>query len=230
MPADAHGNDRNRDQEPPRLKATEQRDLGRRILDLLEADLAREGYELLDVRVFLGGGRMQVRIYVDLPEGGITLDDVARASRTAGMLLEEADPIPGKYVIEVSSPGIRRPLRTVAHFQAACGQRVDLKVGSGGSTRRVRGVLLGVDQAGLTVEPPVKAGTDDDPAPETVALAEVVEANLDPDFDAQALINADRRQRKDQKRTERKAKAAEKARKRRPRKGSGPAGNDESGG
>lgn len=230
MPADAHGNDRNRDQEPPRLKATEQRDLGRRILALLEADLAREGYELLDVRVFLGGGRMQVRIYVDLPEGGITLDDVAGASRTAGMLLEEADPIPGKYVIEVSSPGIRRPLRTVAHFQAACGQRVDLKVGSGGGARRVRGVLRGVDQGVLTVEPPVKAGSDDEPTPETVPLADVVEANLDPDFDAQALINADRRQRKDQKRTERKAKAAEKARKRRPRKGSGPAGNDGSGG
>ena len=82
--------------------------LARRVLTLLEEDLAADGFEVLDVRVYLGGGRYQVRIYVDTAEG-IDLSGCARASRTAGMLLEEADPFPGPYVIEVSSPGVRRP-------------------------------------------------------------------------------------------------------------------------
>ena len=115
-----------------------------RIIDLLEPELAADGFDLLDVRVFRGGGRLQLRIFVDLLEGGISLDQVASASRTVGMLLEEADPFPGQYVIEVSSPGIRRPLRKLEHYQAAVGQKVDLKVpgqGSGASG----GVLQAVE-------------------------------------------------------------------------------------
>ena len=88
------------------------RQVAAQVITLLESELATAGYELLDVRIFRGGGRVQVRLYVDVPGGGITLDQCAKASRTAGMLLEEADLFAGPYVIEVSSPGIRRPLRT----------------------------------------------------------------------------------------------------------------------
>ena len=62
-----------------------------RIIALLEAELAAAGYELVDVRIFRGGGRLQVRVYLDTAAGGITLDQCAQASRTVGMLLEEAD-------------------------------------------------------------------------------------------------------------------------------------------
>jgi ribosome maturation factor RimP len=189
-----------------------------RIIDLLEPELAADGFDLLDIRVFRGGGRIQLRIFVDLLEGGISLDQVASASRTVGMLLEEADPFPGQYVIEVSSPGIRRPLRKLEHYQAVVGQKVDLKVPGQGS-RRVRGILLAVEGDQLVVKKQDAPEAEFEEAEEvTVALSRVQEGNLDPDFDVQALINADRRQRKEAKRSKRQAKSKKKgARKSRPR-------------
>ena len=195
-----------------------------RIIDLLEPELAADGFDLLDIRVFRGGGRIQLRIYVDLPEGAISLDQVASASRTVGMLLEEADPFPGQYVIEVSSPGIRRPLRKLEHYQAVVGQKVDLKVPGQGS-RRVRGILLAADGGQLVVQVRKQepGAPEDTESPETeevkVALGKVAEGNLDPEFDVQALINADRRLRKEAKRTRRQDKSLKKKgpRKSRPR-------------
>lgn len=168
--------------------------LAARVIGLLEPELASVGFDLVDARLFRGGGRIQVRIYLDLPGGGIGLGDCARASRTVGMLLEEADLFPGRYVIEVSSPGIRRPLRKPEHFAAVVGQKVDLKIARQG---RVRGVLKEAAPDRLSVE------TEPDGEIVTVVAAEVLEANLDPDFDVQALINADRRQRKAEKRDRR---------------------------
>ena len=183
-----------------------------RIIDLVESDLAAGGIDLLDIRIFRGGGRIQLRIYVDLLEGKISLAQVASASRTVGMLLEEADPFPGQYVIEVSSPGIRRPLRKLEHYQAAVGQKVDLKV-TGPGVRRVRGVLQEVEENRLVVEVAREEGETTEQV--TVELKRIAEGNLDPDFDVQALINADRRRRKDEKRTKRQAK--KKVRKMRPK-------------
>lgn len=187
-----------------------------RIIDLLESELATDGIDLLDIRLFRGGGRIQLRIYVDLHEGGISLDRVAAAARTVSMLLEEADPFPGQYVIEVSSPGIRRPLRKLEHYQAAVGQRVDLKV-AGQGTRRVRGVLQEVDGDRLVIRMIEADPAVEDRASEEVRIQmnRILEGNLDPDFDAQALINADRRRRKEEKRTRRQARKG--VRKSRPR-------------
>ena len=186
-----------------------------RIIALLEPELATDGFDLLDVRVFRGGGRHQLRIYVDLLDGAISLDQVATASRTAGMLLEEADPFPGQYVIEVSSPGIRRPLRKIEHYRAAVGQKVDLKV-PGRDGRRLRGLLKEIDGDDLVIE--TEAVEDGDEPTETrVKLGRVLEGNLDPEFDAQALINADRRKRRDEKKARRAGR--KKTRKVRPKAG-----------
>ena len=193
------------------------------VIRLLEPELGREGFDLLDVRHFQGGGRLQIRIYVDTPAGGITIDQVATAARTVSMLMEEADLIDGKYVIEVSSPGIRRPLRKPEHFRAACGQRIELKLAGEDRPHRLRGTLQEVRDDALLVAPLPPADHPEDGLPDQVVVwADVLEANLDPDFDAQALINADRRERKEQRRTERKAKGGAKGGRRRPRKGAGP--------
>lgn len=205
--------------------ADQNRTLARHVIDLLEPELQREGYELLDVRVFRGGGSLQVRLFVDLAQGGITLDDVAAASRTAGNLLEEADAIAGQYVLEVSSPGIRRPLRTPAHFAAAAGQRADLKIEAEGRPRRLRGTVVGLQGRTLTFAPLAPAapeGAQDqapEPAPILLDLDGILEANLDPEFDAQALIQQDRRRRKDDRRSEKAARA--KPRRKRVRKHGG---------
>ncbi len=188
-------------------------DLGqtaRQIVSLLEPELATEGYDLLDVRIYQGGGRVQVRIYVDLlvdeDGSGINMKQVAKASRTANMLLEEADLFLGNYIVEVSSPGIRRPLRKPAHFEAVLGQKVEITMW--GKSRRIKGVLQKVENGKVVVALGTPASSEGEYAEETVILTieRMYEANLDLDFDAQALINADRRQRKDEKRQKRQEK------------------------
>lgn len=173
-------------------------ELAGRAVDLLAAPLAAQGFDLLDVRVFRGGGRLTLRVYLDR-EGGIGVDDCAEASRTAGMLVEEAGIVADAYVIEVSSPGVRRPLRTTAHFGAAVGQDVILKVAADGPPRTVKGRLEAADESRLQVRPAA------DQEPLEIPRGRVREASLDPEFDAQALIQADRRRRKDEKQQARQA-------------------------
>lgn len=214
------------------------------ILGLLEGELAALGYELLDVRLFRGGGRLNVRVFLDRA-GGIDLEACARASRTVDLLLEEAQAVKEPCVIEVSSPGVRRPLRTPAHFAAAVGSRVELKAGSGGRPVTLRGELVAVDGSGVRLRAmpgdPVPGGEPEEdgaeaepaavtaapaPAAETVARewavawSEIAAANLDPELDIHALINADRRRRHDARREDRRlareARQARLARRRRP--------------
>lgn len=183
-----------------------------RIRALLEPEMAAEGWQLVDVRVFPGGGRLQVRLYVDLPgDERIDLDGCARASRSASMFLEEADLFPGAWVLEVSSPGIRRPLRTEEHFQAVCGRDVQLKWRPldrpTGRPFSLRGTLVSVQDGMLTIQPPQPQDAPDDetPQPVTLPVGAVLEANLDHDFDAQAVIREDRRRRKEDKRERRRS-------------------------
>jgi len=182
--------------------------LATRIHDLLAAELVAEGWELVDVRVYRGGGRLQVRLYVDVAgEGRIDLDGCARASRAAGMFLEESDLFQEPWVLEVSSPGVRRPLRTAAHFAAAVGQDVELKWrpldAPASRPRNLRGRLCGVADGVLTVAPAAAEDAGAAAPAVSVPLASVLEANLDHDFDAQAVIREDRRRRKDDKRARR---------------------------
>jgi ribosome maturation factor RimP len=121
------------------------------------------------------------------------------------MLLEESDLFTERYLIEVSSPGIRRPLRKPDHFAACVGQIVDTRVGSADRNRRLRGVLVAADRTAIRIQPEQAGPADSITAEQEIALpyTEVLEANLDPEFDAQALIQADRRKRKQQRRQER---------------------------
>ncbi|MFH1842816.1 MAG: ribosome maturation factor RimP [bacterium] len=178
--------------------------LANQVYDLLESDLIAAGFELLDVRIFQGGGRLQVRVFVDTP-GGINLDECTRAARTAGILLEESDLIPGQHVIEVSSPGIRRPLRKPKHFAPCIGQEVALRVATPAAPERIRGSLVAANDDGVTIAPLAQAGEEESPAAQTFQYRAILEANLESEFDVQALIKADRRKRKDQSREQRRA-------------------------
>jgi ribosome maturation factor RimP len=113
--------------------------------------LAPLGVELVDVE-HKGG---TVRVVVDEP-GGIGLDRLGEITREVSRALDEADPISSRYTLEVSSPGVERPLRTARHFQAAVGQKITFKHREGGRTERVSGMLTAADDAGIdvAVEPP----------------------------------------------------------------------------
>src|SRR4051794_33327781 len=84
-----------------------------------------------------------LRVSIDRP-GGIDIDSIAEANRVLSRALDEADPIPGSYTLEVTSPGLERTLRTTAHLEGAIGDKVKIKLTSGASTdRRITGVLRG---------------------------------------------------------------------------------------
>jgi len=85
------------------------------------------GFELVDVVFLAERGRWVLRIYVDA-EGGITLDDCALVSRELGVLMDVEDLIPHEYVLEVSSPGLNRPLRKARDFAAAVGRKVKVRL------------------------------------------------------------------------------------------------------
>ena len=194
--------------------------LGASVHALLAPELAAEGWDLIDVRVFRGGGRLQVRLYVDLlGDQRIDLDGCARASRAASMYLEESDLFPGAWVLEVSSPGIRRPLRTEAHFVAAIGREVELKWRDRGEKSNLRGRVERAEGGVVEIVPvvPQERASEAAPVPVTVPLDSILEANLDHDFDVQAVIREDRRQRKQEIRDNR---ADRRQKRSRPKKGS----------
>ncbi len=84
------------------------------------------GLELVAVELS-GGDTSIVRIYIDTPNG-VTVDDCAKASRQFSAILDVEDPISNKYTLEVSSPGMDRPLAKPAHFRAVVGQDVKIKM------------------------------------------------------------------------------------------------------
>jgi ribosome maturation factor RimP len=86
---------------------------------------AQEGMELVDVEMG-GAGRQTLRIYID-KTGGVSLDDCSSISRATSAALDVEDPIDGAYDLEVSSPGLDRPLRTPEHFAKFVGQKVRVK-------------------------------------------------------------------------------------------------------
>jgi ribosome maturation factor RimP len=112
-------------------------------LEALLAPLAAAlGLEWLGLEHTPAGRHTRLRLYVDAP-GGITLEGCERMSREAGALLDVEDPIPGGYVLEVSSPGSDRPLFTLEQAARFVGQRVQVESAlpiSG--QRRFTGLLL----------------------------------------------------------------------------------------
>ena len=106
------------------------------------------GLELYDVEL---GGAL-VRVFVDRP-GGIDLASLDATTRAVSRALDAEDPMPGRYTLEVSSPGLERPLRTPRHFEAAVGTRVRVKTRPGvEGDRRVDGELVAADDEGFAVE------------------------------------------------------------------------------
>ena len=90
----------------------------RGVADRVTAD---RGFELVDVEVRRAGGGSLVRLFVDRP-GGIGLDDLQSVSEEVSAILDAEDPVPGPYTLEVSSPGLDRPLKTEADYRRFVGR------------------------------------------------------------------------------------------------------------
>jgi len=113
-----------------------------------------------------------VRVIVDR-QGGVDLEAIAAVTRAVSRALDEADPIVHQYTLEVTSPGVERPLRTPEQFQRAVGEVVNVKtLPDVDGDRRVQGVLAAADDRGITVRPEAAgsaAGAEDAEVSDTVA-------------------------------------------------------------
>ena len=115
-----------------------------RIREIVDRVAAAEGLELVDVEL-LGRGRNAVlRIFLDKP-GGIAIRDCEQVSRQVGAILDVEDLLPGRYTLEVSSPGLDRRLVKPADYERFAGKQVKLvlKAPQEGR-RRFRGLLRGI--------------------------------------------------------------------------------------
>ncbi|MCP5025954.1 MAG: ribosome maturation factor RimP [Actinomycetia bacterium] len=127
------------------------------------------GAELVDIQYT----HAVLRLSIDM-EGGVSTDVLSRASRMISRTLDEDDPIPGKYTLEVSSPGVERPLRQPDHWHRAVGETVTAKLRPGSDVRRLVGELLEVSDFEVILSVTSVDGTNQ-PEPErrTVALADI---------------------------------------------------------
>jgi ribosome maturation factor RimP len=159
-----------------------------RIEALLTEPVAALGVRLLEARL-VQEGRWVLRLVVDKPPiggvvatgeagPGVTLDECARVSELASRILDVEDPIPHAFTLEVSSPGVFRPLKTRRHFEQALGRWIRLTLGPdalperkdrtfGATVMAVEGEILQLDDKGAAV---------------TVLLAQIKKARLDPDL------------------------------------------------
>lgn len=141
----------------------ESRSVVDRISEAVSPILWTLGLELTDVVCVGQGPRSVVRIFIDKPEG-VTLNDCERAHKALGPALDVADPFPHAYTLEVSSPGLDRPLKRIQDYRRAIGKRVTLKLRQplAGQWRLV-GTLTDVTEQALTLEL-------SEPAPQIVTL------------------------------------------------------------
>lgn len=103
------------------------------------------GYELLGVEILGGRQHSILRIYIDAPKG-VDVSDCSIVSRQVSSMLDVEDPIHGKYNLEVSSPGIDRPLFEMAHFKKYVGSNVHIRLQKAIENRRqYKGILKQVD-------------------------------------------------------------------------------------
>jgi ribosome maturation factor RimP len=111
------------------------------------------GYRLVRLRL-LGGKRKTLQVMAERPDGGMDIEDCARLSRELSEFLEREDPIEGEFVLEVSSPGIDRPLTRLTDFARWAGHdaKIELNAPDAEGRKRFSGQLLGLDGTNVVIE------------------------------------------------------------------------------
>ena len=166
--------------------------LRQKLITIVEPVLQAAGFELVDLRFLLEQGGWVLRVQVDLPLDEVTdlsevpsdrvdLADCENISRELSAVLDVEDPIPQAYHLEVSSPGIDRPLRTASHFQHFAGSEAKIQLAvplhtESGERKNFKGVLKGV------IDDKVEIVCDGHAF--QLAIADIDHAKLVPDWDA----------------------------------------------
>ncbi len=148
--------------------------LERQLTELLEAPVEALGYELVGLEFLRAGEFSTLRLFID-QEGGITVEDCAEVSRQVAAVMDVEDPITVAYNLEVSSPGLERPLFKAAHYERFIGQEVSVVLKMAMDNRRKwKGIIARVEGETVTL---TVDGND-----ESFALSNISKANLVPSF------------------------------------------------
>ena len=125
------------------------------IIDALEARAAERGIDVVDVEVVGASKAPCVRVRIDHADESlhtISLDEVTAETEWISAALDELDPIPSSFTLEVSSPGMARPLRRPRDFERFAGETVSLSLTPGEGRRRYTGRLLGIEDGTVALE------------------------------------------------------------------------------
>jgi ribosome maturation factor RimP len=144
-----------------------------RLLALLDPVAEAAGYEIVRLRLMGGTERRRLQIMAEPPEGEMLIEDCAKLSRKFSEVLDAADPISGEYTLEVSSPGVDRPLTRKKDFETYEGYEARLELDRLAEGRkRFRGVLAGVEGEAVALDQEGEAETT------LIPFAWIVEAKL----------------------------------------------------
>ncbi len=149
--------------------------LEQRVMGLLEPTVSAMGYELLGVEYLAQGKHSRLRVYIDSP-AGIGLEDCETVSHQVSGVLDVDDPIRGQYSLEVSSPGLDRPLFQPDHFARFVGQNVKLRLHQPrNGQRNFHGRIAAVEGKELYI-------SMDDGTQLVLSIEDIEKANLVPEF------------------------------------------------
>ena len=157
-----------------------------RLAGAIEPVVGAAGYDLEELVITPAGRRSVVRVVVDR-DAGVTLDDIAAVSRAVSDVLDEFDEGMGRtpYVLEVTSPGVDRPLTEARHWRRNLGRLVSVAIGASGATDKVTGRIteVGDDGVVLAVETAGKPGAKKrPPTPRQVPWAELGAGRVQVEF------------------------------------------------
>ena len=147
------------------------------IIDALEARAAKHGIDVVDVEIVGATKAPCVRVRLDKLEGDpINLDEVTAQTAWVSDTVEALDPISGSYTLEVSSPGMKRPLRRPSDFVRFQGEEAELTTTAMEGRRSYKGVIAAADDASVTIQP-----EGEDAA--TISYDDVKKCTLKPVYD-----------------------------------------------
>jgi len=153
--------------------------LDERLTELLKPVVRGLGLDCLGVEYSTSHGNSLVRVYIESPEREINVDDCEVVSREVSATLDVNDPIAGRYTLEVSSPGLDRPLYTTQHFERFIGSLAKLEVNLPiNGRRRFNGKIVALEGNDVTIE--------QDGEPVRIAHSNIHKARLVPDFGDEA--------------------------------------------
>jgi ribosome maturation factor RimP len=151
-----------------------------RVWQIAEPLVTEYGMEIVDIDYRREGRGNVLRFYLDRQGGGVTIDELTAMSRRLGDVVEVHDVVPGRYVLEVSSPGINRRLRQPAHFRRYIGKRVRVRtVERSAGRREFTGALRAVEDGGVVIT----AGDGD----LFISFDNIAQANYEHDFAAKPM-------------------------------------------